>query len=208
MSYLVENWDIVLELTWQHLCLTAVVLVVALVVALPLGVFLAHYGRLATPVLGLLSVIYTIPSMALFALLIPVTGLGAKTAATALVAYSQFILVRNTVAGLRGVDPAIQEAAWGMGMSGWQVFKEVRFPLAMPVILAGVRVAAVSTIGLASLAAWVNAGGLGVLLFQGLYQNHPTKIWTGTILISVIAIVISRVLQGLERRARSWVDAG
>lgn len=207
MTYLTENWDIVLQLAWEHLYLTGLVLLIAVAIALPLGVFLAHFGRLATPALGLFSVIYTIPSMALFALLIPLTGLGTKTAATALVAYSQFILVRNTVAGLRGVDPAVQEAALGMGMTGWQVFREVRFPLAMPVILAGVRVAAIAVIGLSSLAAWINAGGLGVLLFQGLYQDHPTKMWTGTVLIALIAIVVSRVLQVLEQRARSWVDA-
>src|SRR5690606_34536921 len=146
------------------------------------------------------------PSMALFALLIPVTGLGFKTAAVALVAYSQFILVRNTVAGLRGVDPAVVEAAVGTGMTEWQVFRDVRLPLAMPVILAGVRVAAMAIIGLASLAAWINAGGLGVLLFQGLYQDHTVKIWTGTVLIALIAIGLSRLLQRLERRARAWVD--
>ncbi|MBO8142202.1 MAG: ABC transporter permease [Firmicutes bacterium] len=206
MTYLAENWDFVLELAWQHISLAASVLFIALALALPLGVLLARFGRLATPVLGLLSVVYTIPSMALFALLIPVTGLGFKTAATALVVYSQFILVRNTVAGLQGVDPAVLEAAVGMGMSGWQVFREVRLPLAMPVILAGVRVAAVSIIGLASLAAWINAGGLGVLLFQGLYQDHATKIWTGTILIAFIAIAASRLLQRLERRIRSGLD--
>src|SRR5690606_39267615 len=118
---------------------------------------------------------------------------------------AQFILVRNTVAGLRGVDPAVQEAALGMGMTDWQVFREVRFPLALPVILAGVRVAAMTIIGLASLAAWINAGGLGVLLFQGLYQDHPVKMWTGTVLIALIALGVGRVIQAMEQRARHWV---
>lgn len=207
MSYLAENWDIVLTLAWEHLSLTGLVLFIAVAIALPLGVILAHFGRLATPTLGLLSVVYTVPSMALFALLIPLTGLGTKTAVTALVAYTQFILVRNTVSGLRGVDAAVQEAALGMGMTGWQLFREVRFPLALPVILAGVRVAAMTIIGLASLAAWINAGGLGVLLFQGLYQDHPVKIWTGTVLIALIALGVGRLLQLLEQRARHWVDA-
>ncbi|HLT57291.1 MAG: ABC transporter permease [Limnochordales bacterium] len=206
MTYLAENWDTVLQLTWEHIYLAGVALLVSVAVALPVGAVLARFERLATVGLGLLSVIYTIPSMALFALLIPVTGLGFKTAAAALVAYSQFILVRNTVAGLRGVDPAILEAAAGMGMSGWQLFRDVRLPLAMPVILAGVRVASVSIIGLASLAAWINAGGLGVLLFQGLYQDHAVKIWTGTVLIGLVAIGMSRLIERLERRARAWLD--
>lgn len=206
MTYIAENWDVILQLTWQHVYLSSVALLVSVAVAVPVGALLARFERLATPALGILNVVYTIPSMALFALLIPVTGLGFKTAAVALVAYSQFILVRNTVAGLRGVDPAVVEAAVGTGMTEWQVFRDVRLPLAMPVILAGVRVAAMAIIGLASLAAWINAGGLGVLLFQGLYQDHTVKIWTGTVLIALIAIGLSRLLQRLERRARAWVD--
>lgn len=208
MTYLTENWDVVLRLTWEHLYLTGLVLITAVALAVPLGVVLAHFRRATTPALGLLGVVYTIPSMALFALLIPVTGLGTKTAATALVAYSQYILVRNTVAGLRGVDPAVEEAARGMGMTGWQMLREVRLPLALPVILAGVRVAAVTVIGMASLAAWINAGGLGVLLFQGLYQYHPVKMWTGTVLIGAIALAVNRVLLTLETKARHWAGAG
>jgi len=207
VTYLTEHWDIVLRLLWEHVYLTGLVLLVAVGVAVPLGVLLAHFRAWTTPALGLLSVIYTVPSMALFALLIPVTGLGAKTAVTALVAYSQFILVRNTVAGLRGVDPAVEEAALGMGMTGWQLFREVRFPLALPVILAGVRIAAVTVIGMASLAAWINAGGLGELLFQGLYQYHPVKMWTGTVLIAAIALAANRGLYAVERRARRWTGA-
>lgn len=208
MTYLTENWDVVLRLTWEHLYLTGLVLITAVALAVPLGVVLAHFRRATTPALGLLGVVYTIPSMALFALLIPVTGLGTRTAATALVAYSQYILVRNTVAGLRGVDPAVEEAARGMGMTGWQMLREVRLPLALPVILAGVRVAAVTVIGMASLAAWINAGGLGVLLFQGLYQYHPVKMWTGTVLIGAIALAVNRVLLILETKARHWAGAG
>jgi len=208
VTYLTENWDVVLRLTWEHLYLTGLVLITAVALAVPLGVVLAHFRRATTPALGLLGVVYTIPSMALFALLIPVTGLGTKTAATALVAYSQYILVRNTVAGLRGVDPAVEEAARGMGMTGWQMLREVRLPLALPVILAGVRVAAVTVIGMASLAAWINAGGLGVLLFQGLYQYHPVKMWTGTVLIGAIALAVNRVLLTLETKARHWAGAG
>lgn len=205
MNYLIRYWDRVWELFLQHVQLTATVLLIAAAIALPLGIILARYQTLATPVMGLLGVIYTIPSMALFAMLIPFLGLGAKPAVTALVAYSQVILVRNVMVGLKGVDPAVLEAALGMGMSPWQVFWRVRLPLALPVMLAGLRVAAVSVIAIGTLAAWINAGGLGVLLFEGLYQYHQAKIFIGTGAVALLSIAVNSLLQWGERRLRAWV---
>ena len=204
MNYLIRYWDRVLELFLQHVQLTVTVLVIALAIALPLGILLARFQALATPVMGLLGIIYTIPSMALFAMLIPFLGLGAKPAVTALTAYSQVILVRNVVVGLQGVDPAVLEAAVGMGMNPWQVFWRVRLPLALPVMLAGLRVAAVSVIAIGTLAAWINAGGLGVLLFEGLYQYHQAKIVIGTVSVALLSFTVNFLLQWGERRLRAW----
>ncbi len=204
MSYLIRYWDRVLVLVGQHLVMTGLAIGVALAVALALGAALSASRRLRTPVLGLLGVVYTIPSMALFALLIPLTGLGRTTAVTALVAYCQVLLVRNIVVGLAGVSPAVLEAAAGMGLSPWQVFWTIRLPLALPVMLAGVRIAAVSAIGIGTIAAWINAGGIGVLLFEGLYQDHTGKIVIGTAAVSLLALGANRGLHAVEQRVRRW----
>jgi osmoprotectant transport system permease protein len=205
VDYLVRYWDRVLGLLGEHLLLTLGTLAIALALALPAGLVLARFRPLRAPVLGLLGVIYTIPSLALFALLIPVTGIGTTSAVIALVAYCQLVLVRNVVVGLDGIDPSVLEAAGGMGMGGWRRLVEVEAPLALPVVLAGVRIALVSTIGIATLAAWINAGGLGVLLFEGLYQDHTAKILIGTSAVSALAIGANVLLGRLERRARGWV---
>ncbi|HEY8369543.1 MAG TPA: ABC transporter permease subunit, partial [Thermodesulfobacteriota bacterium] len=138
MSYLVRYWDRVLGLLGEHLLLTLGSLAIALAIALPTGLLLARVRPLRGPVLGLLGVIYTVPSLALFALLIPVTGLGTTSAVTALVAYCQLVLVRNVVVGLDGVDPSVLEAARGMGLPPWRRLIDVEAPLALPVVLAGV----------------------------------------------------------------------
>jgi osmoprotectant transport system permease protein len=201
VSWLARYWDRVLLLTGQHLALAAAALALAAAVALPIGMLLARRPALRTPVLGLLGAIYTIPSLALFALLIPATGLGAASALVALVAYGQAFLVRNVAVGLAGVDPAVVEAARAMGMGRWRLLVEVEAPLALPVWLAGVRAAAVAVIGLTTLAAWINAGGLGALLFEGLYQDHAAKIWVGTLAVSALALAANAGFGALERRA-------
>jgi osmoprotectant transport system permease protein len=200
MSYLIANPGVVLRLTGQHLWLTGVSLGLALCIALPLGVLAARNARLRGPLLGLFGVIYTIPSLALFVLLIPIMGLGFVPAVTALVAYAQVILIRNITAGLLGVDPAALEAARGMGMTPWQRFWRVEMPLATPVILAGVRVAVLAIIGIGTIAAFINAGGLGVLLFTGVAQSHPGKIVAGAIGTSALALGANAILRSLEIR--------
>ncbi|OFX32499.1 MAG: ABC transporter permease [Armatimonadetes bacterium RBG_16_67_12] len=201
MRYLIENPALVVRLVGQHLWLTAVSLILALCIALPLGVLAARRPRLRGPLLGVLGVIYTIPSLALFVLLIPVMGLGLVPAVTALVAYAQVILIRNITVGLLGVDPAALEAAQGMGMTPWERFWRVEMPLALPVILAGVRIAVLAIIGIGTIAAFINAGGLGVLLFTGVAQSHPGKIIAGALGASGLALGANWVLRTLENRA-------
>ncbi len=199
--YIVNNPAVVAQLFGQHLLLTLVALAVALALAMPLGVLLARVQWLRGPVLGVLGVIYTIPSLAMFVLLLPFLGLGFWPALVALVAYAQLVLVRNIVIGLTGIDPSIVEAARGMGMSGWQRLSRVELPLALPLILAGLRLAALSIIGIGTVAAFINAGGLGRLLFEGVSSSNRPKIVAGSLLIALLAFGANWILRFLERRS-------
>ncbi|NJJ39582.1 ABC transporter permease [Paenibacillus apii] len=200
MKYLVSNWERVLELFFQHLFLISVSLVIALAISIPVGVIISKVKVLYNPVVGLLGIIYTIPSMALFALLIPLVGLGTRSAIFALVMYAQMILVRNVVAALEGISPAIFEAAKGMGMGRWRIFWKIEMPLAMPVIIAGIRITLVSLIGIGAIAAYINAGGLGLLIFEGINQFNPQKVIAGTVAITLLAIVTDQLLQLLQKK--------
>lgn len=205
MSYLINHFPVVAGLFLEHLRLTAVSLGIALLIAIPLGLLVARVKSIQGPVLGLLDVIYTIPSLSMFVLLIPILGLGLIPAIVALVAYAQLMLVRNWVVGLTGIDPAIIEAAQGMGMSSWQRFWRVEFPLALPLLLAGTRLAAISIIGIGTIAAYINAGGLGQLLFEGVTTANYQKILAGSIAVSVLAIGANAILRLLERRADAMI---
>lgn len=194
------NSDRVFELFWQHLYLVGTSLFLSLLIALPLGIFISRRVKLAIPVLGTLGVLYTIPSLALFALIVPFLGLGFKPAVLALVMYSQMILVRNTVTAIRGIDPATIEAAKGIGMGKWRILWKIELPLALPVIIAGVRIATISMIAIASVAAYINAGGLGTLIFEGIAQDHSGKIIAGTFVVACLAIVADFTLRRIEKR--------
>jgi osmoprotectant transport system permease protein len=200
-DYLIKYHDRILELFVQHVVLTFSSVGIALLFALPVGFILWRIKWLSVPVLSVLGTIYAIPSLALFALLIPLVGLGEKPAIIALVAYSQLILVRNVLVGFQSVDPAVLEAGRGMGLNPFQLFWKIQLPLALPVILGGIRIASISVIGIGTVAAWVNAGGLGVILFEGLYQNSTPKIVWGTVFVSGLAIVVNQLLMWLEKRS-------
>jgi osmoprotectant transport system permease protein len=204
MSYLLRNPDRVLVATFEHLALTLVALGIALLIALPLGIFLARRERLYPPAMTGLSLLYTIPSISLLALLIPLIGLGFWPTVLALVIYCQAILVRNVVAGIRGVDPSVLESARGMGLSSGQTLIRVELPLALPVILAGVRIAAVATISIATVAAFFDAGGLGALIREGISQDYGAKIMAGVIAVSAIAITAEQLLRYATHRAQRY----
>lgn len=200
MTYLWTHFDTVATLFGQHLRMTLIALAIALVIALPLGILLNRFKRLEGPVMAVLGILYTIPSLALLVLLIPFVGLGLDNAVIVLVVYAQVILVRNIVVGLNGIDPAIVEAARGMGMSGWQRLIRVELPLALPVILAGIRIATVTIIGIGAIAALINAGGIGRLLFDGVAQANEQKIVAGSISAAVLAGLANLLLRWVERR--------
>lgn len=198
-DYLLDRPGRVFDLAIDHLVLSGTALAIALAVALPLALVIASVPRLAFPTLSVLGIVYTIPSLALLAFLIPWLGLGRQPAIVVLAAYAQLALVRNTAAGLRGVDQATLEAARGTGMTAWQQFKMVRLPLALPVLIAGVRIAAVSTISLATVTAWINAGGLGTLLFDGIARNNASMSLAGATAIVLLAVSVDVLLRLAER---------
>lgn len=200
MDYVLKNPGVVLELLLQHVFVTGIALIAAGLIALPISLLILRSARLTTLVLGVLSTFYTIPSIALIILLLPVTGLNEWSVIIALILYVQVILVRNNVAALRGIDPAIMEAARGMGMNRWQLWWRVQLPLALPVMLAGVRIAAIVAIGIATVGAKFGAGGLGRLLFDGIAQTgRYDKIWAGAIAVGALALAVNLALIGLER---------
>lgn len=199
MSYILQNPAIITALLWDHLLIAAVALAISVLIALPAGLLVAPRPRLAGIVLGFLGVIYTVPSIALIILLIPFFGLNARSVIVALVLYSQIILVRNIVTGLRGIDPMLLDAAKGMGMNAWQRWWRVQLPLAFPVMLAGMRLATVVTIAIATIGAKFGAGGLGTLLFDGIAQNRYDKILAGSIIVAALALVLNKLLLELEK---------
>ncbi len=203
MSYLLAHPAHVAALAGAHLALVITALVCALAIALPTGFALARRENASRVVLALLGALYTIPSLALLALLVEVLGLGPVPIFVALVAYAQFVLVRNVLAGVRGVDPAQRDAGIGMGMSALQRIVRVELPLAFPVILGGVRVATVAMIALATLGGYVGAGGLGSLIFIGFTLHHNDEILAGSIAACTLAIVADASLRLLEKLART-----
>lgn len=203
MRYFALHGDRVVSLLGQHVILVGVSLLIALVIALPLGIVAARNARVGTVILGATGVLYTIPSLALLALLVAVLGLGPVTAIVALVVYAQMILIRGVVAGLRSVDPALVDAARGLGFTARQTLLRVEFPTALPVVLGGVRVAAVTLVALATVAAWIDAGGLGVLLFEGIHTQNSDKIVAGALAAALLAIAADLALRACERAARA-----
>jgi len=183
--------------------LVAISIGVALLIGLPLGILVARRPAWRRPVLGLANVFQTVPSLALFGLLIPILGIGAWTAIAALVVYALLPIVRNTYAGITGVDPAVREAGRGMGMSEGELLRLVELPLAAGVILAGVRVATVVSVGIATIAAAIGAGGLGVYIFRGVATVDDTLILAGAIPAALLALLADAVL-GLAERRLVW----
>jgi len=203
VNWLLAHPATVATLLGEHLAMVGTALAVAVAIALPLGYLAAHRPAAAGPIYGVFGTIYTIPSLALLALLVPVLGLGFWTAVVALAAYAQMILVRNTVAGFKGVPATQLDAAAGLGMTHAQSFWRVELPLALPVIVGGVRIATVALIAIASIAAWINAGGLGVLFFDGIHTNDVQKIVAGSIASAALAVAADVLLRGLERVVRT-----
>jgi len=203
LQFIAQNRTEVLELTAEHLWLVGASIVLAVMIGIPLGILITRLPVLKKPVLGGVNIIQTIPSLALFGFLLPAPWIGARAdrlAILALTLYALLPLISNTYTGIKGVDPAVVEAGRGMGMTDRQLLWQVQFPLALGVIIAGIRVAAVISIGLATIAASIGAGGLGEYIFRGLAMVNNQVILAGAIPAAALAILADLSLGWLEKR--------
>nr|WP_207717250.1 ABC transporter permease [Clostridium acetobutylicum] len=199
IEYVVDYWD---KLGWaliEHLEIVIITLLISIFIASILTI-IAIYSRILSEILiHVFSVVYSIPSLALFAMLIPVSGLGKGTAIIVLIAYNQYLLLRNFIAGLNEVEPSIIEAATGMGMTNMQILFKIRLPLSKKALFTGVRLSVVSTIGIATIAAFINAGGIGSVLSDGLRTMNVYEIVWGSILAASLAIGVNAILSKMEK---------
>ncbi|WP_118951570.1 ABC transporter permease/substrate-binding protein [Taibaiella helva] len=198
-AFMQQQSDKLLDQTLQHIGLTFISLLIAVLIGLPLGIAIARKEKLSGLVLGFAGILQTIPSIALLGFMIPLFGIGPKPAIIALFLYALLPVIRNTYTGIRGVDPNIREAARGLGMSSRQSLFKVELPLAMPVILAGIRTATVINVGVATLAAYIAAGGLGEFIFGGISLNNTKMILAGAIPAALLALLFDFLLSRLQR---------
>jgi osmoprotectant transport system permease protein len=215
MSYLLDpfNYDLtdpssIPNLLVQHLTIVGLSMLISIVIAIPVGIFIARRRPIQGPVIGTAGLLYTIPGIALLASLIPVTGLSLATILIPLVLYAQLVLIRNTVVGVNSVDPLLLEVGRAMGMSNSQLLLRVTLPLALPVIVAGIRVATVTNIGIATLASLVGNGGLGDLIFVGIHNLNFNQVFAGGTIVALLAIFMDLFLLGVQtllNRGRSSI---
>ncbi len=201
--FLIKYAQEILERTLEHLLLVAISISIATIIGIPLGILISRQQNLRQPILGIANILQTVPSLALFGLLIPVPvvgGIGQNPAIVALSLYSLLPIIRNTYTGIVGIDPAITEAGRGMGMTDKELLLQVEIPLAVSVILAGVRVATVIAIGIATIAAAIGAGGLGELIFRGIAVVNNQLILAGAIPAAIIALLADYALGWLEKK--------
>lgn len=205
MNYLFDpfNYDLtdpesIPNLLLDHINIVVITLLISIIIALPLGILVARYKLIKGPVITTASVVYTLPSMAVLGLLVLVTGLNPPTIIIPLVLYNQLVLIRNTVAGINAVDPLLLEVGKAMGMNRWQLLFRVTLPLALPVIVAGVRIATVTTIGIATLSTLVGVSSLGDLIFTGLANLQNSQTLSGALLVSLLAVIADLLLLGFQ----------
>jgi osmoprotectant transport system permease protein len=203
VTWFARNWQQVLVALYEHVLISLTALAVAAAISLALGIWAARRPRVFAATLALTGALYTVPTLAFLALLIPLVGLGKANVIIAMVAFSLVIMTRNVATGIRDVPADIVEAAKGMGMSARQVLARVELPLALPVIVAGLRVATVTVVSVTTVGAYVNAGGLGTLIFNGIATDHAPKIWTGALAACALAVAADLALASLERSLKS-----
>jgi len=203
LNYILANWTLILSRTAEHLEIVGVAVGLAILTGVPIGIAITRNKSAADAILYVASIVITIPSIALFGMMIPVLslighGIGYLPAVIAVLLYSQLPIIRNTYTAITNVDPALREAARGMGLTHMQRLREVELPLAVPVILAGVRVAVVMNIGVTAIAAYIGAGGLGAFISRGISQTDPRQLVTGALAVSVLAVAADFALLGLQ----------
>ena len=208
LDWVLEHLDTLAQRIGEHLLVTVIAVVAGFVISFGLALAVRRYPPFYGPILAVSGVLYAIPSIALFVLFIPITGLSLLTAEIALVSYTLVILVRNIVTGLRGVPAEVIEAARGMGYTDRQRLWRVELPIALPIIVAGVRIATVTTIGLVTIATLIGMGGLGYLIVNiGVQQRFPTATITGVAVVVLLSTVVDLGLQAVQRRLTPWAKA-
>ena len=202
MTWFLRNWTDVALALWQHIAISLTALTISFVLSLAIGIVVAQREKIYAAVMTFSGILYTIPTLAFMAFLIPVVGLGRTNAIITMVAFSLMILVRSVATGIREVPAEVIDAARGMGMDSGQIMRRIELPLALPLIVAGLRVSAVTLISVTVVAAYVNAGGLGTLIFNGIASDHPAKIWAGALTVCVLAILVDLLLALTERKLK------
>lgn len=199
-EYLAENWTDLLRLTYDHILMVIFGVVLALIVGVPLGILCSRSKKLATVILAVANVLQVVPSLAMLVMIMIFMGLGFKTVVVGLFLYSLLPIIRNTYVGLRGIDSSITEAGTGVGMSPWQVLTKVQFPLSLPFIMTGIRVAAVIAIGVAAMAPFVGGDGLGREIYSGINYRNNIRILGGAIPAAILAVLADFLLGKLQKK--------
>lgn len=204
MAYFLKNYDKVFELFLEHIQISLYAVFLSAIIGIPIGIYIAKKGALKQLIINIVNAIYTIPSLALFTIMIPIMGIGVMPSMVALVLYSLMNIIVNTSLGIESVDKNLLEAAKGMGMTKKQMLLQVEIPLSLSKIIAGIRLSMVMSISVATVASYVGGGGLGDLVFAGIFSMNVSKILCGAIPICILALVTDGFLSWLERKLSSW----
>lgn len=200
LEFAASRKDTIIERTIEHFYIIIIAMIISIVIGVIVGIFITHNKRWAGIILNIANVMMTIPSLALFSILIPLMGIGKAPAITGLVLYTQLPIIRNVYTGIVNIDPSIIEAATGMGLSGRKIMWNIKLPLAFPVIMAGIRTAVVMGIGIGAIASYIGAGGLGDFIFQGINRSNDKMIIIGAVMVSLITIVTDKALYFIQRK--------
>ena len=199
-NFFTSRWETILDLTLEHFIMVITAMVISIALGTAVGIIITMNRKMASIVLNITNVMMTIPSLALFSLLIPILGIGKAPAIVGLVAYTQLPIVRNVYTGITNIDTSIIEAARGMGLTEMKILYKIKIPLAFPAIMTGIRTATVMGIGIGAIAGYIGAGGLGVYIFRGISRTNDNMVLIGAILISIIAILTDKLLEKVQKK--------
>ena len=200
IEFALSRWESILKMTLDHFQIVLTAMLISIIMGVSIGIIITYNKMMARVILNIANVMMTIPSLALFSIMIPVLGIGRAPAIVGLVLYTQLPIIRNVYTGLTGINPSIIESARGMGLTGLKIMFKIKLPLAFPVIIVGIRTATVMGIGLGAIAAYIGAGGLGEYIFQGINRSNDKMIIIGAIIVSLITIIIDRGLALVQRK--------
>lgn len=203
ITFFIDRIGTIMKLTSQHFFMVLTAMIISIVIGVIVGIFITYNEKAAEIILHIAKILMTIPSLALFAILIPIFRIGAAPAIIGIVLYTQLPIVRNVYTGIKNINPSIIEAARGMGMSKFKIIFKVKLPLALPVLIAGIRTAVVMGVGIGAIASYVGAGGLGDYVFQGIQRTNDKMIIIGALMISLMAILADRLLSFLQKKAEA-----